>query len=57
MITENRGELMCECKCGTRAYGGTAEFIQFVADLREDGWDVRKVKEKWVHTCPECASS
>lgn len=58
MITRNRGELVCECAdCGTKAYGGTAEWSKFIDNLKEDGWNMRKDGDEWLHQCPECAKS
>ena len=58
MIRTVKGELVASCEeCGEEAYGGTAEFREFVDDLKEDGWRIRKVDGEWSHTCPSCSEA
>jgi hypothetical protein len=57
MIRTEKGEFVAECTdCGDREYGGTEEdFRQFVASLREGGWNVYRDRGDWTHLCPDCA--
>ena len=58
MIRTVNGEHVCECnECGEEAYGGTADFREFVDDLKEDGWRIRKADDGWEHQCPSCSES
>lgn len=60
MITTENGELVATCnECGADQYGGTLEFADFIAELKRDGWKIRKGKDAegdpaWTHVCPEC---
>jgi len=58
MIRKQDGEFVVECNdCGTRLYGGVIEdFREFVADIKENGWSVRKVEDEWEHYCEDCVS-
>ncbi|MFI5113527.1 MAG: hypothetical protein ACHP7J_00180 [Terriglobales bacterium] len=56
MLKKHKGELAVECdECGTEAFGGTADFQQFIQDIKDQGWKIRKVDDEWVHKCPSCA--
>lgn len=50
------GELACECdSCGAELYGGcTADFREFVEEVKAAGWRARKEEGAWVHYCDEC---
>jgi len=56
MIRTGRdGELECSCdECGVTAYGGTLDFREFVATLKEEGWRIRKEDDEWCHYCCDC---
>lgn len=57
MIRKDKGEYVCTCdECGDKNYGGTLEFHDFVQQLKEDGWRIRKDEDEWQHFCPECES-
>ncbi len=52
-----KGEKVCTCdECETtKAYSGTLDFFDFVADLKKNGWLITKnSRGEWIHTCPEC---
>lgn len=54
-IRKDDGELVAECnECGMSEYGGTLEFREFVDQLKESGWAIRKDGDEWTHTCPDC---
>lgn len=54
-IRTDGGELVCECnECGSEVYGGTLNFREFVADLKDQGWKIGKDEDGWSHTCPDC---
>jgi hypothetical protein len=56
MIRREGDEHLCECDgCGATEYSGTLGFLEFVRDLKEQGWKVRKEEDEWVHYCPDCA--
>lgn len=60
MITTRKGELVAECnECGEEKYGGTLDFAEFVADLKDCEWRIKKEDDadggEWVHLCPACA--
>lgn len=53
--TDRDGELVCECnECGSEHYGGCLEFGEFVTDLKEQGWRIRKEEDEFIHLCPDC---
>jgi hypothetical protein len=56
MIRKSKGEFMAECDgCGHPEYGGTLDdFREFVEDLKEQDWKIRKVEDEWQHFCPDC---
>lgn len=55
MINRVDGEHVAECDdCGEEYMGGTLEFMDFIADLKKEGWRISKDGETWVHTCPDC---
>lgn len=58
MIRTVKGELIAECdECGEEHPGGTLEFLDFIADLKDCEWKIRKDDEsgEWTHTCPACS--
>lgn len=57
MIRKEEGELVVECNaCEETQYGGTLEFRDFIADIKDNGWRIRKNDmDEWEHFCPECA--
>lgn len=56
MIHRENGELVAECDCcGTEFPGGTLEWDAFIADLKREGWRIKKDGETWEHYCEECA--
>lgn len=60
MIRKDKGELVAECnECGEEEYAGTLDFADFIADLKDKGWKIRKDDEagEWTHTCASCAES
>lgn len=55
MIRRDNGELVAECtECGAEFEGGTLEFADFIEDMKENGWKIRKDGDEWQHFCPEC---
>jgi len=55
MIRTEKGELVCYCtECGHPEYGGTQEFVEFVAELKANGWRIVKDGDSWDHFCPDC---
>jgi len=32
----------------------TEEWNDFWARQKREGWRAKKLKEEWIHTCPEC---
>ena len=55
MIHTERGEMIAECnECGTELPGGTLEFREFIADLKSEGWKIKKDGDEWQHICPDC---
>lgn len=56
MIRTEKGELTAYCEeCGCPEHGGTLGFREFVEHLKEQGWEIRKEEDSWLHTCPDCA--
>ena len=56
MIRTERGEKVAECnECGIEEFGGTLDFAEFVQQLKDTGWRIRKDGDEWVHECPDCA--
>ena len=56
MIHKKRGELVCEChECGIEEFGGTMDFYEFIQQLKDTDWKIRKEEDEWIHTCPDCA--
>lgn len=56
MIAKRDGELECECdECGETEPGDTLEFKDFIADLKDKEWLIRKEEGQWCHYCPACA--
>ena len=56
MIRTTKGELVAECnECGVEHYGGTLEFRDFIADLKDCEWKIVKDGDEWRHLCPMCA--
>lgn len=48
-------ELICTCEnCGAEHFGGTLEFTAFVAELKQEGWRMKKDRynDQWEHYCP-----
>lgn len=55
MIHRDNGELVAECTdCGEDYNGGTLEWNEFIAELKDVGWQIRKVDDEWEHLCPDC---
>lgn len=55
MIRTVKGELIAECtECGEEFPGGTLEWADFIADLKDKGWRIKKDGDEWIHTCPDC---
>jgi len=56
MIHREGGELVAECtECGAEFAGGVMDdFHAFIADLKEEGWKIRKNGDDWDHVCPDC---
>lgn len=55
MIHKEDDELVAECDdCGLSEYGGTLEFKEFVQQLKDTGWKIRKEDGQWLHRCPDC---
>lgn len=59
MIRRERGDLVAECDdCGTdteHQLQGCRDFLEFVAELKDDGWKVFKDEDgEWRHLCPDC---
>jgi hypothetical protein len=56
MIRNVKGELVCECDdCGSEVYGGTLDFMPFVHDLKQQGWQIKRDDtSQWQHFCPDC---
>jgi hypothetical protein len=55
MIRTVQGELIAECtECGATSYGGTLEWTDFIEELKEDGWRIRKIDGEWFHYCEDC---
>lgn len=54
--TDRRGEHVATCdECGGEEAGGTREFREFVSDLKDMGWKIRKDEDgNWTHECPDC---
>lgn len=57
MIRKEDDEFTCDCDdCGDRYYGGVTEtFTDFVSEIKENGWRIRKDGDGWLHLCPCCA--
>lgn len=56
MIHREDGELVAECnECGIEEFGGTLDFKEFVQQLKDTDWKIRKTDEGWEHVCPDCA--
>lgn len=57
MIRTVDGELLAECsECGEEQPGGTLEFREFIADLKDREWKISKDEDdQWQHLCPGCA--
>lgn len=57
MILTVKGELCAECdECGEEHYGGTLEFRDFIADLKDCEWKIKPDGDGgWEHLCPACA--
>lgn len=56
MIHREQGELVCECsECGIEEFGGTLEFQDFIQQLKDTDWRIRKDGDEWIHECPDCA--
>lgn len=48
-------ELICECDgCGQEHCGGTLEWSEFIQDLKDSGWKIRKEEDEWQHYCDDC---
>lgn len=56
MISKRKGEFFAECnECGHEEYGGvTEDFHEFLAQLKDEGWKIRKDEDEWQHICPDC---
>lgn len=55
MIHKENGELVVEChECGIEEFGGTLEFREFIQQLKDTGWKIRKEDDEWIHNCPSC---
>ena len=56
MIRKEDGEFVCECnECGIEEFGGTMEdFREFVQQLKDTGWKIRKLEGEFMHFCPDC---
>jgi hypothetical protein len=55
-IRNHNGEHIAECdECGSEVYGGTTEFLDFIQELKNDGWRIRKVEGEWEHYCEACS--
>lgn len=55
-IRKERGEFVVECcECGMEEFGGTIDdFKEFVQQLKDTAWQIRKDGDEWIHTCPDC---
>lgn len=57
MISKNRGELVAECdNCGEEFLGYTLDWYEFICDLKDEGWKIRKDVDEWLHFCPSCVA-
>lgn len=56
-IRKERDEYVCECDdCGDHYYGGVIDdFMEFVKELKENDWHIKKDGNAWAHLCPCCA--
>ncbi len=55
MIRKERGELIAECnECGDEFPGGVLEWSEFIADLKANGWRIKKDGDEWIHECESC---
>lgn len=55
MIQKTNDELIAVCdECGVTLYGGTLDFKEFIADVKENGWKISKEDDKWIHVCWAC---
>lgn len=54
---EASGGLTAVCEdCGDTFYAGRVEFSDFITWIKEQGWEIRRVGDRWEHYCPECGS-
>lgn len=60
MIRRERGELIAECdNCGESSdcyFRGGDDWHEFIAELKEKGWRIRKDDDEWKHYCPDCVA-
>jgi hypothetical protein len=58
VIRTEKGELIAECsECGEEHYGGTLEFRDFIDELKDLGWKIKKDGDEWTHICEGCSNA
>ncbi len=56
MIRREGGDLVAECdECGETREAETDDFHDFVEELKDAGWRIRKEDGEWKHRCPDVA--
>lgn len=55
MLDRQHGKFIVECDaCGEALETETADFDEARATMQREGWKIRKIRNVWIHGCPDC---